>query len=220
MVLLLLLFLGLTSASVCPTYSCSSELPNDICATRLDYQTFQLNSNGCSGSSECSVFTLNAWTWNSDSITYACAPVYDYFRPAVNWTIQVCPPMQENKGFKNYAQNMTCYSDSDCELQDGTFTQCLCVFRTDGMGVCNPDPSDPVIFAGYWDRCRANDWHISDQKEYMYWAWYREHWAWAQSTVDCAGMFWELDKLQYLQGEYETAAKAGLAGLLLLTGFL
>lgn len=213
-----LFFLGLASASVCPFYSCSSELPDDICGTRLDYQTFLLNSNGCSGSHECSVLTLSAWTWSQESITQACAPVHDYFQPIVNWTGQRCPAMEENKGFKNYAQNLTCYSDEDCELQDGTFTECVCAYRSDGLGVCLPDPSDPVTFAGYWDECKANYGHIKDQKAYMYWTWYRENWVWTQSTVDCVGMFWELDKLQYLQGEYESAAKAAL-GVLLLIGF-
>ena len=213
-----LFLLGLASASICPLYSCSSELPEDICGTRLDYQTFLLNSNGCS-SSDCSVFTLSAWTWNSESITQACAPVHDPFQPALNWTSQRCPSMQENKGFKNYAQNLTCYSEEDCELQDGSYTECVCVYRSDGMGVCRADPSDPVTFAGYWEECNANYGYIKDQKAYMYWTWYRENWVWTQSNVDCVGMFWELDKLQYLQGEYESAVTAVL-GVLLLTGFL
>ena len=221
MVILLssLLLLALTEAAVCPVYSCSSEIPDDLCGTRIDYQTFQLNENGCSGSHECSVHTFSAWTWSSESIAFSCAAVLDPFPKAGNWTAFMCPPVQENKGFKNYAQNLTCYSDEDCELQDGSYAECVCVYRNDGLGVCKPDPSDTVTFAGYWSECKANHGYIKDQKAYMYWTWYVQNWVWTQSNVECVSMFWEMDKLQYLQGEYESAVGVTLGAVALLVGF-
>lgn len=187
--MLQVLFLLVPAASLtCGSVTCAP-LTGPICATRQP-NGYQLNSLSCPTGLQCSVSEVLAW-WASgqggDSLACSTGSA-----PA-NVTSTVCPQRQTSRSFKGGKSVLFCTKDTDCELEDGTFTVCLCALRTDGQGVCQPDPSS-ALYWEYWDDC-GDGLELSDSKEAAYWAQYMAVWAWTQTDNVCASNLTELKTL-------------------------
>lgn len=212
-----IILLGLALAyGQCPTFSCSSALDSNVCANRVSNTAYQLNSNGCSSTYHCSAEDLMTWIGqfsNSATATsplytqntYSCLPDDQVFatNPKV-WIPATCYAHQANRGFKNGQAVVTCSQDIDCQLVDGSHTQCYCTFRTDGYGLCQPDISNDLVFADYWDDC-GYDGLMGDEKAYNYWVAYRDLYVYQQSPLPCSDIFSELQELTTLWAVYDSA---------------
>ena len=131
---------------------------------------------------------------------------------ATNVTSTVCPVRQTNKSFRGGKALVFCTKDTDCELEDSTFTSCVCAFRTDGQGVCQPHPSSSLYWE-YWDNC-GEGLDLGDQKEAAYWAQYMAVWAWTQTDNPCVEELTEVKRLEELYMEMVSAARILLLSLL------
>ena len=123
-----------------------------MCALVADDSPLKLNSNGCESGMSCYMIdVLVAGNISfSTNLTYpnvTCRESLPFnLTDSVPFTSFDCGLKLPNKNFKNGHAVVSCSSDSDCELEDGIYTQCFCVFKTDGTGVCLPDIRSSVSF--------------------------------------------------------------------------
>lgn len=207
----------------CPTFTCSSALETNVCANRVSNTAYQLNSNGCSSTYHCSISDLFAWVNQFSNAATATSPLYTqntYTCVAdtpilstnpTTWNPATCYSRQSNRGFKNGQAVVTCRQDIDCQLADGSHTQCLCSFRTDGYGLCQPDISNDQVFAAYWDDCGYEG--TLNEEEYNYWVAYRDLFVFQQSPLTCTDIFVELNDLNALWTIYDSAEVLAVVAL-------
>ena len=208
----------------CPPFTCSALLDNNVCANRSSEGAYQLNANGCNSAYHCSLADLFSWIGQSGiSATstdvktplgfYSCVADLQKTTAAKDWSAVSCPGHQANRGFKSSQATVTCTQDLDCELADGETTTCVCSFRTDGYGICLPDISNDLIFAGYWAECEATG-KISSENAYNYWTQYRTMYVYQQSPLACVDIFQELQDLYTLWTAYTSAEMLAVAVVL------
>ena len=206
-------------AQYCPYFTCSSALGYNVCANRVADNAYQINANGCDANFSCSSSDVYAWMATSASVatpTYSCLPDGPSYQINPNtWTYAVCYPKQPNRDFKNGQAVVTCSRDIDCQLLDGSHTLCDCVFRTDGLGVCNPDISSQVVYGGYWFECGDNM-RINKQYIYNYWSTYMQYYTLLQSDISCLFVFKEVTTVNTLLTAYNSAFQLAIAGLVFL----
>ena len=219
-VVLCLALIALGNASYCSTFTCDSSLASNVCASFTSGQAFKLNSNGCQSGYECAALNLYAWLKGSTlaaGATFSCSVPSSGTTTSGTWTSISCPTKEANKNFKNGQTVISCTSDTDCQLADLTYSDCSCIFKTDGSGVCIPSSSNDQIFSGFWDDCGTSN-TLTDYDTYMYWSYYVGTWDLQQSTVSCMNIFMETQKLSDLFDAYDGAAAlaVGVFGLLAL----
>jgi len=210
-VLCLAVLIALGSASYCPTYKCDSSLASNVCASFTSGQTFKLNSNGCQSGYYCSSIATSIWSillsgTGTAGSTYSCLAESTFTTTTTNtWTSMSCGTKLANKNFKNGQTVISCTSDTDCQLADLTYSDCGCIFKTDGSGICEASTSNDQVYAGYWNDCGASN-TITDQDTAIYWVYYVMYWEYSQSTVSCMSIFWETQTLRHLYDAYNGAA--------------
>lgn len=212
-----LLVFSLTTAVMgkveCPVSECAP-LKEDICA-QYTGSTLRINTNNCSPGQTCSMASLLQWSRTAQpNAEYSCS-----FQPALlpNITLQaptVCLEVDSNREFKVGVGRVSCMSDADCVLQDGTVTpdSCLCTLQQNGLGVCKPDMQNP-IFSGYWDDCDSKN--LEDLEYMNFWAFYLSMWPYLQTDLPCSNYLAEVDTFTTLFILYNQAG-ASLLQLLLL----
>ena len=220
------LFLSLIvfgSATYCPTYTCDTTLSVNVCASYASGSAFKLNSNGCQDNYQCSAIAVAAWAGlinatgssASSGATYACTAVPTTSNTStVTFTSVSCGTKLSNKNFKSGQTVVACTSSSDCRLTDDTYTTCMCVFKTDGSGICEASTSNDQVYGGYWADCGTSS-TLTDEDTAVYWAFYLMYWEYTQSTVSCMSTFLETATLSDLYDNYSGAA-ALVFGLLAL----
>lgn len=199
--------LCLVSSGYCPTYSCSA-LATNVCASHTSSSSFQLNSNGCSAGYYCSAAAANYWALNlfvtrtSPGTTLACSA-----NPASTYTPTTpmnCGTKQNpHKNFKNGQTVLSCSSDTDCALVDGTYADCTCIFKSDNTGICEAHTSNDQVFGGFWKDCGSSN-TITDKDTAAYWSFYVAYWEYTKSTVSCMNIFEETATLSKLYSAYTT----------------
>ena len=209
--------MALTQAQNCPTFACSSDLSTNVCANRASNNAYQLNNNGCSSTYHCSIADLFAWISQFSTTNTVVSPLYTQnsldcqadaqqvnSNSILTWTPATCYPHQANRGFKNGKAVVTCARDIDCQLVDGAHTTCSCTFRTDAYGICEPDLSNDLVFAKYWEDCDY-DLKLTNQNAYNYWKAYREYYVYLQSSLTCTDIFQEIQEVNTLFSLYDSA---------------
>lgn len=225
--LLLLASVCYAQSTYCPKFVCSFSLGRNICANRLTSRSYQLNEDGCEEDYYCTAAGVYKWVDMSQpttsstgstsfpatsSTTYHCVPVpHDpSVEVASTWTGMTCVPRQVDRDFKNGETVVTCTSDNDCALRDGSYTTCQCVFRPDGYGICKPDINNIQIFQGYWDEC-GSSMTITNEDQYNYWMQYLILYPVLMSAVNCIDIFKEVQDMQDLNSAVVLAAAALIA---------
>lgn len=202
MIPLLLLVLP-TAGLNCGTVICSDQVNEVNCAEREQDTGYRLNAKTCPVGMQCSAAQVLAW-WlagqGNDVLPCSTGTT------PVNLTSSVaCPQRQSAKSFQGGKSLILCTQDSDCLLEDNTYTTCLCAFRTDGKGVCQPDPSS-YLYWEYWDEC-GDSLKLDDESKAAYWAQYMAVWAWTQTDNSCAYNLMELAQLEELYTEMVSGAQ-------------
>jgi len=215
--LVLVTLLALTHAYVeCPTYTCES-LPSNTCASYSATDSIKLNSDGCPSGSLCSISGVSLWMKDS-SLTYSCTAIPNTSTTTSTTTtvIPSCTSKNSQKSFKNQAISVTCNSDIDCKLVDGTSGNCVCVMGLETTGICEPDAANEQVFAGYWEDCGTEN--TLSAEEFAYWSYYKSVWVYTQSSVHCNDIFFEIQMLSTLLDAKDGAATlaVGVFGLLAL----
>ena len=223
-VLCLAALIALGSASYCPTYSCDASLTSNVCASYVSGSAFKLNSNGCQTDYYCSAIAVGLWaelinaSSTSSGSTMSCtAATTSTTTTTTSFTSMSCGTKLSNKTFKSGQTVISCTADSDCKLADDTYTNCMCVFKTDGTGICEASTSNDQVYGGYWTDCGTSN-TITDEDTAAYWVFYMLYWEYTQSTVSCMSIFLETTTLSDLYDAYDGAAAlaAGVLGLLAL----
>ena len=217
-VLLLAALVTLGLATTCPIYTCDSTLASNVCASWTSGNNFKLNSNGCQSNYYCSELATDLWAQLKVSLggdnTLTCtasSTTSTSTTTSTTWTSMPCYTKQANKNFKSGAAVVTCTSNSDCLLIDGSKTTCSCAFRGDGAGICDPDTSNDQAFSGYWNLCGTSN-TITNANAYVYYTFYMTFWVYEQSTVGCTSIFLEKQTLNTLYSAYNGSAALAVGG--------
>lgn len=213
----LVTLLGLAAAR-CPAVSCAS-LSSNICVQQTGAYAYTVNSDGCDSGSACNMAayltlleTTDLTTTNSKSLSCYTLPTNTN---EVDWKPVSCEAKLPAKVWSNGGTLLLCQDDSDCLMQDGTWTTCACVPREDKNGVCVPHPSNTDLFARYWTDCGLNN-VLAEEVAYTYWSFALTNWVYTQSDMSCRDIFYEVDQYDSLLGHYEAAAVRVLAAAALL----
>ena len=204
--LLLPLLYTAWGAASCALYSCTASLPANMCINRLNSYSFEINSNGCDVGYQCSITDVVDWQDEATENTMACSPQTTPTSQASSPPSPACPPFQLQKGFLSGSSFLSCQHDPDCVLQDGSHTSCLCVFRSDGLGVCLADVSNTAVFQQYWIDCGPEG-KVKDQETALYWDLERKWWPWTQSNLLCNNVFSEMALLQDAATAYDCCVR-------------
>jgi hypothetical protein len=218
---IVLLVCAFVKGQNCPAFSCSALLDSNVCASRSKDGVYQLNANGCYSAYHCSITELFAWIGQSgisattpDPVktqgVYSCVADVQVVDVSKDWSSVICQVHRQGRGFKSGQATVTCALDTDCELADGETTACTCSFRPDGYGICQPDLSNDLIFAGYWTDCGSVN-TIKSEDVYNYWKKYQEMYVYLQSPLVCVDVFQELQGLYTLWVTYTSAEALVLA---------
>ena len=200
--------IALTGASYCPTFTCDADMTTNVCASYMSGSAFKLNSNGCQSNYYCSAIATGLWaelingSSTSSGSTYSCtAASTSGTTTSTSFTSMSCGTKLSNKNFKSGQTVISCTADTDCKLADDTYTNCMCVFKTDGTGICEADLNNDQVYGGYWNDCGASD-TITDEDIAAYWTFYYLYWEYTQSTVSCMNIFHETTILSNLHTAY------------------
>lgn len=220
MAIVLFVSLLLGVQATCPTVTCASLMPN-MCAQQLSASALQLNADGCWDDYECYIGDYVNWVALTEltTVTLSCVPETPTPEPSMDVYNWPCLEREYNKEFASGEARVLCMQDSDCVTTDGSYESgaCVCVPRSDAMGVCRPSPSNQDIFAEYWADCaRYGTNSITDSAAYSYWAYALQNWVYAQSDLFCMGVFSELEIMEDLREEYQAAALLAATAVLLL----
>ena len=208
LVLCLAALIALTSASYCPTYSCDTGMTSNTCAGYVSGSAFKLNSNGCQSNYYCSAIAVGLWaelinaSSTSSGVTTSCTAVNSSSPSSSTFTSMSCGTKLSNKTFKSGQTVISCTADSDCKLADGTYTNCMCIFKTDGTGICEASASNEQVYGGYWTDCGTSN-TITQEEVAAYWTFYMLYWEYIQSTVSCMNIFKETTQLNTLKEKYQ-----------------
>ena len=152
-----------------------------------------VNSFGCSGMT-CTLRDLVEWLDSEDAGVLHCMPVpyYNYFGTA---TTSRCPerPLSQNPA-NGDVYPIRCESSSDCEIQDGSQTPCIC--GLDGFQYCKPLLGSQV-FESLWATCEENDDRAIDSSTWEYYEILQQLYVYQVSAPSCAQAL--LEELVYLQ---------------------
>lgn len=213
--------LGIASSASCPLFTCDYTLGTNTCAELSNTGVFLVNGNRCESDFYCSAASLETWALSKNAttdVTFPCSQ-RDVFPIIVlnedTYSYETCPYKSTGRNFKTGAAVLFCASNNDCLLEDDTTTTCACVVRSDGQGVCTPDPSNDQVFGGFWADCGEEN-RITRLEEYNYWTAYIASWMWMQSDLMCLRTFTEVEMLEMTYAIYE---QAGLLAASLLVLF-
>lgn len=197
----------------CPVAKCQP-YKEGICAVNTGSE-LHVNTNACLPTETCSIVSLLQW-WGTaqPNSQYLCSS-QTALMP--NTTIQipaVCLEVDENRMFKSGMGRVSCMSDSDCVMADGTVNpeSCKCTLQQSGLGVCLPDQLNPIFF-DYWEDCE--DENLSELEILNFWSFYLSMWPYLQTDLPCSTYLAEVDTFTTLFIMYNQVG-AELLQLLLL----
>jgi len=209
----------IAAASYCPTFTCEY-LPQSVCANYTGGSAFQLNSQDpCAPYEYCSLPYVARWaevvnTQGLSSVVPSASRCISLNTTNL-FEASDCGQRLTGKEFAGNATLVLCDTYEDCILTDGTTTSCMCVFRTDGKGVCEAHPSNEQLFGKYWEEC-GDDSVLHSQDTAEYWLYYMAFWEFTQSTVKCVDIFYEIGNITSLYEDYDGAGVIGVFSLLVI----
>jgi hypothetical protein len=214
------------SFAICPKFTCDGSLEPNVCVRYDVGHDFKLNSKGCQAGTSCSAISASMWADNilSTESTYLPSQtllcetdINSAYTTTGTWTAMSCGTKLPNKGFKNGQTVVACNIDEECVLADGTISQCMCILKTDGTGICEASTSNEQVYGGYWTDCGSGS-VIDDRDTAVYWVFYMMYWEYQQSTVPCMSLFVEPTIFNDLFNAYVGAVKVsvGVLGMLIL----
>jgi hypothetical protein len=140
MILLLLACVVLSLG--CVEYQAAA-LTTSTCALQNSTGIY-FNKQGCPTNYECTIEGLNIYFANSSRDSYECQVATSQSTDDLVW-----PNKQEdNKDLLEGSHPKICANSTECLLQDGNSSDCLCGLN--GHAYCQPDFSSSV-FQDYWD---------------------------------------------------------------------
>lgn len=204
--------LCLVASVFCPAYTCSSALNSTECGRFTSDNNVLLNENGCGEGYYCSGSQFPKYppfTTRTSEDTILCYPLnvtfFSLFNASFSEFSLPCGTHRDpNKKFKNGGQVLSCTSDDDCQLVDGTKTPCLCNFKEDNIGLCIP-PEIDEDWTEFWRDCGDSN-VITDRYTVMYWSVYMWIWMASREAVSCIKIFVEFELLKDIQKEITTGA--------------
>lgn len=210
----LCVFLLFSSAAsiICPAFDCDT-LDSNVCASEISDDNFKINANGCETGYSCKGTIVLLWSEKEiyeTNTTLFCEPGSSFstlnsFYPKTYQ--ESCLAHDPNKMFKNGGGFVkSCSSDLDCELVDGTYSECMCTFKSDNTGICLSSVElEDWLGDDYVRDCRDNGF-IEDRNTALYWMTYRFAWIYSLGSLSCVNFFSEIDSLQELQDQITTGA--------------
>ena len=216
----------LLSLALCPKFTCDGSLEENVCVRYDVGHDFKINSNGCKAGFSCSAISASMWadillsteSTYLPSQSWPCeVEVNSAYTTSVTWTAMSCGAKLPNKTFKNGQTVVACNSDEECVLADGTTSECMCILKSDGTGICEASTSNEHVYGGYWTDCGSSG-VLDDQDTAAYWIFYMMYWEYEQSTVPCMSIFVESTIISDLYYAYIGAVKVsvGVLGMLIL----
>jgi hypothetical protein len=168
-----------SSSPSCTNYVCSI-MEETTCARKYIDRT-ELNSAFCPIGQSCDLSRVADWDKNSspgsilecDDLPYSDS----YNRGEYNYS---CGDDKKNRELKDGEHPKKCLEDSDCMLQDGTYTECSCGFGHDRY--CTP-AWDSSVFDGFRNKCEEG-WLSYD--DLYYWILVKQYYAYTIDTPECA----------------------------------
>ena len=187
----------------CPFFSCGS-VPAGACAQKMSSQWIQLSATACADGSFCSAERMyEDWWWyayTANGNTYPCLALDTYRhiseKEADVYTQWPCMQRLPGKDLMVGSHPKDCASDHDCQLEDGTYSSCLCGVRAiNTNGICSPDISSS-LFSSYWEACTDKGF-IPPKDLGFYYSVLQRVYHVVQSDVTCAPtLIWEFNILQ------------------------
>lgn len=214
----LLVALWSLAAARCPTVTCDS-LSSNVCVQQTGAYAYSVNEDGCDSDYSCEmsayIALLGTAELTSGSLNTLSCHTTSSSSNDVDWKPVNCEAKQSAKVWSNGGTLLFCQDDSDCLMQDGTWSTCACVPRKDKNGVCVPHSSNTDVFAGYWKNCGLNN-VMAEEMAYRYWSFALSNWVYTQSDLSCSDIFSEVDEYASLLDDYESAKGMALAAAMLL----
>lgn len=205
------------AAAACPTVTCA-DLPPNMCARQVSDDKFLLNWNGCEDGYVCQLTDFMEWESIAllQTLSYSCVPdTTSVNMTETGWVSTACRTREYRKDFPSRKATVLCDSDEDCLLEDGTFSTCVCVPRSDAKGVCQPHPSNQVVYSPYWTACsRFGTQSLASRAEYLYYEYSLNYAVYEMTDLLCVGHFEELKTKQTLWEEFNWASVCAVSALL------
>lgn len=204
----MILFL-FTAVNACKKYECVV-LGTDICAKRAE-SSILVNSSPCSDNKRCQVENLEELETDSSDTLY-CEEYKTYSAYKWDKVLYKCGTKQSNRDFSSQSSLITCQEDSDCILQDGSYTACQC--GADGLKYCVP-AWDSKEFNEYWTECAGG---IS-RTRLDFWILFKEFYPlWKTSeSLDCIrGTIFEMKTMVSYQRSLDNSGQGLVFGSVLL----
>lgn len=206
--MLAVLLLYPATAISCFSYTCT-ELDYMICATKVSDYDILVNFLGCDGF--CSAEGVISWAPFAElREEYSClsreeGSLYEYqnyydqsSKSKFDQIMLRCPERDQQKDLAEGHHPKLCYSELDCELEDGTYSQCACGLSSQAF--CVPDLSSKE-YDSYWAECK--DGRYSNPEAYEHWMNLVDHYT---LTVEPPICTWQLfDELEFLQNYMESS---------------
>ena len=216
-VLIWWLAIGVTADIRCPVVDCQP-YQEGICAVNAGSE-LHVNTNPCNPTETCSMTSLLEW-WSTaqPQAQYLCSSQPALLRNSTLTVPQICLEAESAHEFKAGSGRLSCLSDEDCRLQDGSAAPvgtCVCTLQQSGLGVCMPDIQNPV-FEGYWEDC--SDENLENLEILNFWSFYFSLWPYLQTDIPCSSYLAEVDTFTTLYILYNQVG-AELLHLLLLPLF-
>ncbi len=198
----------------CPQVDCQP-YQKGICAVSAGSE-LHVNTNPCYPTETCSITSLLEW-WSTaqPQAQYLCSSQPALLRNTTITVPQTCLEEDEAHEFKAGRGRVSCLSDEDCQLVNGSAGTCVCTLQQSGLGVCVPDIQNDV-FEGYWEDCIAEN--LGDMEILSFWSFYASMWPYLQTDIPCSSYLAEVDTFTTLYIMYNQAG-AELLHLLLLPLF-
>ena len=207
---------ALPIGTACPQASCGP-LPPPLCGSRYNSTVVVIADSGCQTGETCSVAGLVAWAGGTTTNVSCVGNMGQGQEVGIEWSYAPCVAKRDNQGWKNGGSVVMCRKDGDCLKEDGTYDTgaCVCVPRSDSSGTCSPDPNNLSIFSPYWASCDAGGGQLTDQNEYLFWAFSIENWVYLQSDLQCVRKLLEFGEYNRLLGLYSSAGALSMSVILM-----
>lgn len=152
----------------CPRFYCIP-LESGTCAriTNTEDKLVQLNNLGCGVFTGCDIWEIFDALDSNQNSTFPCT----FYPPELferGDTLLSCPQRKSQRNLKFGPHPRVCNSEQDCELEDGTFGECLCGLSR--YKICQPDISD-ALYSNFWKICGESDNMITEEIDYI-WGYY------------------------------------------------
>ena len=204
----LMIAVGLSDKPVCPAVKCK-DMDRSICGRYIS-ERVEINEDGCERDTHCWASELEAWYQGNivEGDEFLCVTdteQYDTTKEAYKDTLSGpdvdCGKRDKDQDPKDGDNPRLCSDSSDCELKNGSFSDCEC--GLDGNKWCRAEWGSDY-FDDYWDRCDDEDDKL-DYDEWKLWEQQRALYSQLMSIPECGKHIEEFDRLYDLDDRVNVA---------------